>query len=150
LLQRLYRERGFLDAVVDDPELHFDTATRHASATLPVREGPQYKIRRVVMAGNHVFDGPMLTSKISSVAGDPYRPAAAELSLTKLRELYWGRGYNDARPEYQVAVDREHGVLDLQFNINEGRRSVVEGVHVSGVQETTPDLVRSEVEILPG
>jgi outer membrane protein assembly factor BamA/autotransporter translocation and assembly factor TamB len=150
LLQRLYRERGFLDAVVEAPELDLDPATRHASARLPVHEGPQYTIRDVVMTGNHVLDAKTLTSKIPSVAGDPYRPAAAELSLTKLRELYWGHGYNEARPEYQVAVDREQGVLDLRFNINEGKRSVVETVQVSGAQETTPDLVRSEVEIQPG
>jgi len=150
LLQRLYRERGFLDAAVDGPELHFDAATRHASARLSVREGPQYKIRHVVMTGNHVIDTPTLTSKIPLVVGDAYQPAAAELSLTKLRELYWGHGYNEARPDYQVAVDRDHGVLDLHFNIKEGNRSVVEAVHVSGAQETTPDLVRSEVEIQPG
>jgi outer membrane protein assembly complex protein YaeT len=150
LLQRLYRERGFLDAAVDDPELHFDAATRHASATLPIREGPQYTIRHVVMLGNHVFDTETLTSKIPSVTGDPYHPAAAELSLTKLRELYWSRGYNEARPEYQVAIDRAQGVLDLRFNIEEGRRSVVAAVDVSGTQETAPGLVRSEVEIQSG
>jgi outer membrane protein assembly factor BamA/autotransporter translocation and assembly factor TamB len=150
LLQRLYRERGFLDAKIDGPELHFDPATRHASATLPVREGTQYTIRHVLMTGNHVMDARTLTSKVPSVAGDPYRPAAAELSLTKLRELYWGQGYTDARPEYQVAVDRSHGTLDLQFNINEGKRSIVQTVHVSGAEETTPDLVRSELEIHTG
>jgi outer membrane protein assembly factor BamA/autotransporter translocation and assembly factor TamB len=150
LLQRLYRERGFLDAAVADPELHFDAATRHASATLPIHEGPQYTIRQVVMMGNHVFDTTTLTSKIPSIVGDPYRPAAAELSLTKLRELYWGRGYNEARPEYQVAVDREQGVLDLHFNIEEGKRSVVAAINVSGTQETAPGLVRSEVEMQSG
>jgi len=150
LLQRLYRERGFLDAVVDGPELHFDPATRHASATLPVREGPQYTIRHVVMTGNHVLDTPTLTAKIPSVVGDPYHPAAAELSLTKLRELYWDHGYNEARPEYQVDVDRVQGLLDLHFNIKEGKRSVVAAVDVSGAQETTPDLVRNELEIQSG
>ena len=150
LLQRLYRERGFLDAVVDGPEYQFDPATRQARAVLAVHEGPEYKIRQVLMAGNQVYDAPMLISKIPAVVGDPYRPAAAEASLTKLRELYWSKGYNEARSEYQVAVDRSQGVLDLHFNIEEGKRSVVAAIDVSGAQETTSNLVSSELEIQTG
>src|SRR5262249_8966433 len=125
-------------------------ATRQARAVLPVREGPQYKIRQVVMAGNHVYDTPALTSKIPSIAGDPYRPAAAEASLIKLRQLYWSKGYNEARPEYQIAVDRTQGVLDLHFNVDEGKRSVVAAIDVDGAQKTTPHLVRGELEIQSG
>jgi outer membrane protein assembly factor BamA/autotransporter translocation and assembly factor TamB len=150
LLQRLYRERGFLDAVVDGPEYQFDPATRRARAVLAVHEGPEYKIRQVLMAGNQVYDAPALISKIPAVVGDPYRPAAAEASLTKLRELYWSKGYNEARSEYQVAVDRSQGVLDLHFNIEEGKRSVVAAIDVNGAQETTPHLVSSELEIQTG
>src|SRR4029453_5966238 len=84
------------------------------------------------------------------VVGDPYRPAAAEASLTKLGELYWSKGYNEARSEYQVAVDRPQGVLDLHFNIEEGKRSVVAEIDVNGAQETTPHLVSSELEIQTG
>ena len=102
------------------------------------------------MAGNQVYDAPALISKIPAVVGDPYRPAAAEASLTKLRELYWSKGYNEARSEYQVAVDRSQGVLDLRFNIEEGKRSVVAAIDVSGAQEIAPHLVRSELEIQTG
>src|SRR4029453_8255453 len=84
------------------------------------------------------------------VVGDPDRAAAAEASLTRLRELYWSKGYNEARSEYQVAVDRSQGVLDLHFNIEEGKRSVVAAIDVNGAQETTSHLVSSEVEIKTG
>jgi outer membrane protein assembly factor BamA/autotransporter translocation and assembly factor TamB len=150
LLQRLYRERGFLDATLDAPQYEFDHATRQARVVLAVHEGPQYKIRNVLMAGNQVFPAAKLAAEIPSVSGDPYLPASAEQSLTKLRQLYWSKGYNDVRPSYQLAIDRTAGALDLQFNIQEGRRSIVAAIDTLGNRKTSPDLVREQLEIKTG
>ena len=125
LLQRVYRERGYLDATLDAPQYDFDTATRQAKVTVPVHEGPQFKIRNVLFADNKVLSTPELLKDIPSVAGDPYLPAAAENSLTKLRQLYWSKGYNDTKPMYQVSLDHTTGVLDLTFTLHEGQRSIV-------------------------
>src|SRR5262249_48696280 len=149
LLQRVYREQGYLDAKLDDPQYERDTATRQARIVLPVHEGPQFKIRHVQFAGNSAIPLSTLTKEVPSVAGDPYLPAAAEQSLTKLRQLYWAKGYNDVLPTYQLALDHGAGVLDLQFAITEGKRSIVRSVEPTGYQETSPDLVRSEVEVTP-
>jgi outer membrane protein assembly factor BamA len=150
LLQKVYREHGYLDASLDAPEYDFDSATRQARVVVPVHEGPQFKIRHVEFAGNHLFQAPELAKDLPSVVGDPYVPASAENSLTKLRQLYWSKGYNDVKPAYQLALDHDAGVLDLRFTVNEGLRSIVAGVETTGNQETSTRLVRSQVEIEPG
>jgi outer membrane protein assembly factor BamA/autotransporter translocation and assembly factor TamB len=150
LLKRVYRERGYLDATLDTPQYAFDAASRQARIVLPVHEGVQYKIRTVQFAGNNVYPAADLAKDIPSNVGDPYLPATAELSLTKLRQLYWAKGYNDAKGAYQLALDRNAGALDLTFALKEGQRSIVASIEPSGTQETSPTLVRTEVELKTG
>jgi outer membrane protein assembly factor BamA/autotransporter translocation and assembly factor TamB len=150
LLRRLYRERGFLAAQLDPPRPEFDEAAGAARVVLAVHEGPQFKIRSVTIAGNRVYDTAALLGDVPTVKGDPYYPAAAELSLTRIRQLYWSKGYNDVRPTYSLAVDRNSGLLDVRFAVNEGRRMVVASIDVQGTDKTSDALVREQMELAPG
>lgn len=150
LLERLYHERGFLTAEVDAPRPELDAASRQARVVVPIREGKAFTIRSVTLNGNKVYPTAALLSELPLVQGDPYYPATAERSLVRLRQLYWSRGYNDVRPVYALAVDREAGVLDVRFTIAEGRRTVIAGIDVQGNDQTSERLVRRELELSPG
>ena len=150
LLARLYRERGYLDAAIDAPKYEFDRVARRARTVFLVHEGPQYHIHRVSMSGNHAYTTPELVSAIPSVSGDPYLPATAERSLTKIRQMYWSKAYNDVQPTYRLTLDGKKGLANLQFTIQEGRRSIVDSIDVRGTRETTTHLVRGELAIQPG
>ena len=77
------------------------------------------------------------------VSADPYFPAVAERSVARIRELYWQRGYNDVAIEYQLALDRTAGMVDVNFSITEGQRSIVTDIQVAGNDQTSERLVRS-------
>ena len=53
LLQRLYREQGYLAAEIDAPE--YDFSGPRARAMIPVREGEPFTIRKVNASGNRVL-----------------------------------------------------------------------------------------------
>jgi outer membrane protein assembly complex protein YaeT len=150
LLGRLHREQGYLAAELDDVRYELDHTTRQARVVVPVREGPQFKVRNVAFADNRVLSSARLLAEIPLVSGDPYFPATTEASLTRLRQMYWADGYNDARPTYALGIDPEAGLVDVTFTINEGARSIVAGIQVEGNEKTSERLVLEQLEIEPG
>jgi autotransporter translocation and assembly factor TamB len=114
LLQRFYREQGYLAAELDPPQYDFDTSSRQASAHITVREGQLFSVREVTIEGQQAYDTPSLLTEIPLVSGDPFFPSTAERSLTRIRQLFWAKGYNDVLPKYELEVDRDSGVLDVR------------------------------------
>jgi outer membrane protein assembly complex protein YaeT len=147
LLQRLYREQGYLNAEIDKPRYEFEGAV--ARVVLTVREGPRFVVDEVGFSGVRAVATSLLTLNLPVVAGDPYLPAAAENALQHLRSLYWERGYNDVRVNYELTIDRIAGRTSLSFVVNEGRQAIVAGIRVAGNDETSDRLVREQLEVTP-
>ena len=104
LLERYYREQGYLAAEIDEPRYEFNAAV--ARVVIAVREGPAFTVRRVSVSGNELYTNDVILSQLPLVAGEPFLPAAAERSLDKIRDLYWAKGYNDVRSDYRLVLDR--------------------------------------------
>ena len=148
LLERYYYEQGYLIADVAAPVYEYEGAL--ARVVLKVQEGPRFVVRRVSVSGAAVIAPQTLAGELPVVTGDPFLPFAAENALDHIRDQYWRRGYNDVRPDYQLALDREAGHVDVAFLIEEGPQSVIADVVVAGNDETSNRLVREQVELVEG
>ena len=148
LLERYYREEGFLSAEIDEPSYVYEGAV--ARAVLRVREGPRFAIRDVTVAGNSVIPTAELLRELPVAVGDPFLPRAAQAALERTRQLYWERAYNDVRSEYSLVLDRQAGRVDVAFEIDEGRQSVIASLDVEGNRKTSDRLVNEQLEIAPG
>lgn len=147
LLERLYREQGYLNADLEAPRYEFQGDI--ARVVLPVHEGPLFTVNEVTLRGNTALAEATLAKQLPVVAGDPYRPAAVENALQHLRDLYWDQGYNDVRVGYDLVVDRPGGRAGVTFTIDEGRQAVVADIRVAGTDETSEQLVREQLVIEP-
>lgn len=145
LLERYYREQGYLTAAVDEPRYEFD-ATR-ARVVLGVREGPRFFVRNVAATGTAAVPAATLVSELPVRAGDPFLPFAAENALQHVRDVYWKQGYNDVQVDYRLALDRNAGRVDVTFEVGEGRQSVIADVVVRGNDKTSERLVREQLEL---
>ncbi|MFN7985644.1 MAG: translocation/assembly module TamB domain-containing protein [Vicinamibacterales bacterium] len=148
LLERYYHEQGYLTADIHTPRYEYQG--REARVVMDVIEGPRYTTRSVIAQGNTVFPSDRLVSDIPLVAGDVYRPAVAERSLDRLRDLYWRRGYNDVVCDYVLTLDRRNGQVDVAFSIAEGAQVVVSNVRVAGNEQTNDSLIRGQLEVTAG
>jgi outer membrane protein assembly complex protein YaeT len=147
LLERYYHEQGYLVAKIAQPRYEFE-GTR-ARIVLDVTEGPLFTVRDVTTAGNAVIGSETILSQLPFGPGDRFLPFASENALNEIRDLYWARGYNDVRSDYELVLDRPAGRVDVRFTIREGLQSVVAGVAVQGNDQTSERLVREQVEIRP-
>jgi outer membrane protein assembly complex protein YaeT len=147
LLERYYREQGYLSAQIEAPRFEFVGTS--ARIVLAVREGRRFLVGQVTATGNTVYTTAEIMEKFPVVSGAPFLPVAAEQALGRIRELYWRKGYNDMRSEYAFVVDRGAGNVDVAFTIVEGRQSVIGEIAVEGNRKTSEHLVRGQIELSP-
>ncbi len=147
LLQRLYREQGYLNAEIDKPRYEFEGPV--ARVVLAVREGPQFTVNDVSFNGVAALEESDLTMALPVVPGDPFLPSAAENALQHIRDQYWARGYNDVRTAYQLTIDRVGGRTSVAFTVDEGRQSIVREIRVAGNDKTSERLVREQIIVEP-
>jgi outer membrane protein assembly complex protein YaeT len=148
LLQRYYREQGFLVTEIDAPR--YDYTGGIARVVFAVREGPRFTVRRVTASGTNMLKADEVVPQLPVVSGEPFLPVAAEHSLDKIRSLYWTRGYNDVRSDYSLVIDRGVGQVDVAFTIDEGRQSVVNDIRIAGNHRVSDHLVLAQVQLMPG
>ena len=147
LLQRLYREQGYLNAEIDTPRYEFQGSI--ARVILEVREGPLFTVSDVTFNGLMALDTSDLTMALPVVTGDPFMPSAAENALQHIRNQYWARGYNDVRATYQLTIDRVGGRAAVAFTVDEGRQSIVKDIRIAGNDKTSERLVREQIIVSP-
>jgi outer membrane protein assembly factor BamA/autotransporter translocation and assembly factor TamB len=145
LLQRYYREQGYLSAQIDQPRYEHQNAI--ARVVLPVREGPRFTVARVTLSGNSVYTNDVLISQLPIAAGEAYAPAAAESALDKIRDLYWDKGYNDVRSDYDLVINRGAGEVSVAFTINEGPENVIAGITIQGNRRVSNRLIQRQIQL---
>ncbi len=148
LLRRYYREEGYLVAEVDTPRIAYDGTL--ARVVLEVREGPKFMVGVVSVSGNRVIGSPALLAELPVVPGEPFAPLAAANAQDRIRRLYWGRAYNDVESAYELRTNRDTGIVDVAFTIQEGAKSIVAGVVIDGNDRTGTRLVREQVALQTG
>ncbi|MGE3276631.1 MAG: translocation/assembly module TamB domain-containing protein [Vicinamibacterales bacterium] len=150
LLERYYKEQGYLDAAIDQPEYDFGGGPEEARVRFRVDEGPRFRVTRVVFEGNAAMTEAALRDETPLLAGDTYLPAVAERSAGLIRQAYWERGYNDARIRYVLDADRATGGVAVTYRVDEGVKSVVAGVEIDGADRVSEAVVRNQLALAPG
>jgi outer membrane protein assembly complex protein YaeT len=148
LLERYYREQGYLVAAIDEPRYEFHGT--EARVVLEVTEGPRFFVRDITAAGAAVLPSTSLIADLPFQSGDPFLPFAAENALQQIRDAYWSRGYNDVRTDYQLVLDRNAGRVDVQFEVEEGRQTIVADIAVTGNDRASDRLIREQLEVNVG
>jgi outer membrane protein assembly factor BamA/autotransporter translocation and assembly factor TamB len=148
LLEKYYREEGYLSADVEEPRYEFEGPV--ARAILRVHEGPRFTISDVSVRGNRVLATDMLLAELPVTPGDPFLPRAVANALERVRDLYWRRAYNDMRAEYSLVLDRAAGRVAVNFDISEGPQSVIADIRVAGNRKASDRLVTEQLEIEAG
>jgi outer membrane protein assembly complex protein YaeT len=148
LLQRFYREQGFLVTEIDPPR--YDYAGNVGRVVFTVREGPRFTVGRITTSGNQIFKTDELIPQLPLVEGERFLPSAAENALEKIRTLYWAGGYNDVRSDFSLVIDRGAGKVDVAFMVMEGRQSVINDIRIAGNHRVSDHLVFEQIQLMPG
>jgi outer membrane protein insertion porin family len=150
-LRDTYAERGYLEAVVEEPAYAFRADDSLVDIALAIREGPAYRVRRLTVAGDAppAARDPLDRLERATVE-HPYTPRLNLLLRSQAVEIMGELGYPDARATVVSATPDGPGPVDLALTIARGPLVVVDSVRVDGALRTREAFVRERLKLRPG
>ena len=123
-----------------------------ADLTIPIEEGPQYKLRNVNYVGVKLFRVPeSLTGRLFQMnTGDVFSTAKLRKGIERMRDLYGGFGYIDFVPEPDPQPVPGTDQIDVTINVDEGKQFYVRRIDFQGNNTTRDKTIRRELLIDEG
>ncbi|MBK7643390.1 MAG: BamA/TamA family outer membrane protein [Planctomycetes bacterium] len=179
-MREVYRDLGWLDAVVEKDFLEFNDDRTGVVIHIKVDEGEPYTVSKLSIRGVKrkakpnardvddaieedeplYFDQEQLLALCKLTAGMRYQRARQRTDAAELRKFYGRRGYLSHYSldrfdqfsvlEPELVFDRTGHKVEVCYKLQQGRQRYIREVLFSGSEFTRDRVLRREVDVLPG
>ncbi len=158
LLRQYYADQGYFDADFGDAELALSADRRFVHITIPVDEGPQYRIGEI-RAREEVAQGedPLFPDEVLMESVDPILKVGDVASAGKLNVIreeierrYKDNGYAYVNVIPNFRQDRENLKLYYVYQVQKGPLVYIERINILGNDRTADKVIRREIPLAEG
>jgi outer membrane protein insertion porin family len=150
-LRKFYLKNGYADFRVVSAVAQLTPDRRRFFVTFTVEEGVRYHVGKVDLISSlpDIKVDP-LRPLVTIRQGDWYDADEVEKTIQKLTEAVGNQGYAfvDIRP--RLDRDTKNHVAALTFDIEEGRRVIVERIDIEGNVRTLDKVIRRQMALVEG
>ncbi len=119
--------------------------------TIPISEGPQFKVASVKLSGyNDKKEESELKELIKLKAGEIFSKAKMRKDVEAITHFYSDRGYALASVSPDVLPNEEKLTVDVTYNIKPGDKFTIGRINISGNVKTVDKVIRREVRVDEG
>lgn len=140
-----YFNQGYIKARVGEPKV--DIRQGKVYITIPINEGPQYKVGRVDLQGDLLEDKETLRKKLDIVNEKIYSREVIQKDISTLADFYADRGYANADITPLLKENEADLTVDITFDINPGRKVYFERIEITGNIKTRDKVIRRELRV---
>ena len=144
-----YMNEGYLDVAVGTPLIE-SKGKRKIMITLPIEQGPLYRVGTVTLSGVTLFPQEQVQGLIMLAPGSIASLTAIEYSSQAIRDFYGSRGYIRTIVEYELNADKDTGLADVAFAVTEGSLAYIRNIQIRGNTRTKDKVIRRELTVYPG
>ena len=149
-LRLFLRDKGYLDANVGK-RLEFSADQKWVTIVFLMSEGPLFRVRQVSFEGNRNIGRDELIRSLKVGPGEV--PVQTDITTTNSRrilEIYGQGGYAEAEVQLSPIFSKEEpGIIDLVYNIDEGRQYRVGRIDIFGNEVTQDRVIRRQLKLAP-
>lgn len=150
-----YQSIGYIMAKAGDPDVEIaeapqglligfrKTPLQHL-ITIPIEEGPQFRIGDLEVDGVKTFDPRVIQATFKAQKGEIVDYSELKKAVEDLREIYSTLGFLDAAVQPEINPHVDTGILDIKVHIDEGNRYTVDRIEFSGNTKTRDRVLRRE------
>ncbi|OGS18794.1 MAG: outer membrane protein assembly factor BamA [Elusimicrobia bacterium RIFOXYA2_FULL_50_26] len=149
-VETFYKNNGYREAAVGEPVVTYNEERTFVDITLPINEGPRYKIGAITFSPNDNYTDEAMRNVLVIKPGQVYREDEFEESRHALAELFSDKGYLHTQIEPEFKTYPEKGVMDINFVINEGSIVYLGKVYIDGLTTTKENVIRRELTLKEG
>ena len=150
-IREYYKNRGYLDVEISekDVDLQYPKPGKLLLSFM-VKEGQQYSVGEVGIAGNSIFTVEEIRASIRLEDGDVFVPGDVEADRENVQNFYGRRGYLDTSVRAVRKPNLDTRAIDLIFEIREGEKVLLDSVDVQGNTKTKTNVILRELALAPG
>jgi outer membrane protein insertion porin family len=158
MLKAYYSDQGYLDAQIKDPELSLSPDRRFVYITIPVDEGPQYRIGKIraketlARGEKPLYDERVLHESISPVLkeGDVASMGKVQTIIQDIERRYKDAGHAYVNVIPDARQDKENLKLYMTLEVGKGPLVYIERINISGNDKTADKVIRREMALREG
>ncbi|MCS7026607.1 MAG: translocation/assembly module TamB domain-containing protein [Bryobacteraceae bacterium] len=150
LVESFYRERGYRQVRVSEPEARLEADAQLVKMSVKVDPGPLARIGDIVFRGYSALEEKTLRAALPFTTGTVLTARLQEAAVENLRNLYGSKGYLDSDVRLELVPGEKPDELRLAFEIQEGLPSRIAEIEVRGNSRVSENLIRSQLPFQPG
>jgi outer membrane protein insertion porin family len=140
-----YYNHGYIKAKIGEPKI--DIKSDWIYITIPVQEGPEYHVGKIDMTGDLLEDKDAMVKKLKTPKDEVYSREVLQEDLTTLADFYADHGYANADIVPLIKEDNERMVVDVTFDIHQGKKVYFERIDIGGNVKTRDKVIRRELRV---
>jgi outer membrane protein insertion porin family len=149
-LEGFYHDRGYLRVKVLEPRIDINQRTREIHITIPVEEGPQFRVKSLDIKGDETVSPDEVQKNILTKVGEIYNVSQLRQDILTITDLYGQKGYAYADANPVSKLNDKDRTVDLAVEIDKGKKVYVGNIEVLGNIKTRDNVIRREFRLKEG
>jgi len=152
-LSPVYLKQGFLKVAFGNAQADVVSVSPKETIVdvkLPVAEGRQYRVAKIVLSGNTILPADKLRPLIHLELDQPPDAVQLENDFRAIQRLYGSRGYLKVMVKSQPALNDNDGTVAYTLEVKEGDLYRLAEVDIEGLDEKTAARLREDWKLREG
>ncbi|MFQ5673534.1 MAG: outer membrane protein assembly factor BamA [Nitrospinales bacterium] len=149
-IEGLYQDHGYLKIRVLEPRITLDKDKKDIFITIPVEEGPQYRIGKIQVQEDDTYSAAELRAALQIKEGKVYNMSELREDILTITEMYSQKGYAYADVNPVTNLNEKEKVVDLAIRTDRGRKVFVGQINIKGNEKTWDNVIRREFRLKEG
>lgn len=149
-LEGFYQDSGYLRIKVLEPRIDINKRAREIHITIPVEEGPQYRIKSLEITGEDTIPHDEIKKSLLTKKGDIYNVSQLRQDILIVSDLFSQKGYAYADVNPVTKIDDQVRMVDLSIEVDKGKKVYVGKINILGNIKTKDNVIRREFRLKEG
>jgi outer membrane protein insertion porin family len=146
-IKEVLLNRGYFNVRASLASVELTEDKKWFVVTFSVIEGEPYTVKEVGFRGYTVFEDPDLRQGIKIKDGEIFQRAKLRDEITRLTDMYGGKGYSFAEIVPNVHPNNEDRTVNIIFQIKEGEMMRIRQINIRGNTKTRDNVIRREIRV---
>ncbi|MBI5186779.1 MAG: outer membrane protein assembly factor BamA [Nitrospinae bacterium] len=149
-IEMFYRDHGYLKAAIGEPVVDIREKEEKIYITIPIEEGPQYKISKISFAGDDTFTEAELRKKLSAKEGEIFSLSKLREDIGVLSQMYSTKGFAYADIIPQRELNDQEKTVSMVIQIDKGEKTYIGKITIKGNASSRDKVIRREFRLAEG